>query len=111
MAANGFRRRDSVQQSMMPAVTEKDFQRQVVQLAQLFGWAHYHPFLSIHSQRGWPDLALCRPPRLVLAELKSAVGRVSPDQKQWLDILGQCHGVEAYLWRPADLDRIMDILK
>jgi hypothetical protein len=93
------------------ALTEKQWQGQVVELATLFGWAHYHPWLSIHSQRGWPDLALCRPPRLILAELKSDKGVVSLDQKMWLDMLGLCDGVEVYLWRPSDLERVSEILR
>lgn len=84
---------------------------QVVDLARLRGWATYHPFLSIHSPRGWPDLVLCRPPRLVLAELKSEKGKVSPDQERWLEMLGACDGVEAFLWRPSDFDRIVEVLR
>ena len=59
-------------------VTEKEFMRQVSDLARIFGWRVYHPWLSIHSERGWPDLALVKPPRLILAELKRENGRVSP---------------------------------
>lgn len=84
---------------------------QVVDAARLFGWAAYHPFLSIHSPRGWPDLALCRPPRLVLAELKSEKGKTTPDQERWLELLGGCDGVEVFLWRPSDFDTVMEVLR
>lgn len=95
----------------LPAITEKAFMKQVVDLAKLFGWASYHPWLSVHSARGWPDLALCRPPRLILAELKSEKGKTTPDQDQWLSLLSQCPGVEVYLWRPGDLDDISGVLR
>jgi VRR-NUC domain len=91
-------------------VTEGQLQRQVLQLARLRGWLAYHPYDSRHSEAGWPDLALCRPPRLLLVELKSSRGRVSQAQRRWLDLLGQCPGVECYCWRPADWPGIVEAL-
>jgi hypothetical protein len=93
------------------ATTEKQFLGQVRQMAQIFGWTTYHPFLSIHSPRGWPDLALCRPPRLALAELKTEKGKTTPPQDEWLRLLSACPGVETYLWRPGDLDTIAQVLR
>ena len=92
-------------------ITEKEFLRQVADLGRLFNWRTYHPWLSIHSERGWPDVAMVRPPRLILAELKTDRGKVTPHQQEWLDLLGACPGVETYLWRPADFDRITEVLK
>ena len=91
-------------------MTERDFMRQVTDLAKILGWAVYHPWLSIRSERGWPDLALCKPPRLVLAELKREKAKVTPAQIEWLDRLGQCPQVEVYVWRPSDLDGIARLL-
>lgn len=84
---------------------------QIVDLARTFGWAAYHPYLSVRSAPGWPDLALVRPPRLVLAELKSERGKVSVHQQHWLDLLGACDGVEVYVWRPSDLDIAVRVLR
>jgi hypothetical protein len=92
-------------------VSEAAFLEQVRCVARDFGWAVYHPYLSIRSQRGWPDLALCRPPRLILAELKSQTGAVRETQQRWLDMLRDCPGVEVHLWRPADLQRIAELLR
>lgn len=92
------------------AISEAQWLRQVRDLAKFFGWATFHPFLSIHSERGWPDLALCRPPRLILAELKSDRGKTTPAQDAWLERLGLVPGVETYVWRPnqaADVARIL----
>lgn len=83
----------------------------VVDAARMCGFEVYHPWLSVRSPRGWPDLALCKPPRLILAELKTAKGRTSADQDKWLSLLGACPGVETYLWRPADWDHIVRILR
>jgi hypothetical protein len=93
------------------AETEKEWAQVVADYARLRGWTRYHPWLSAHSPRGWPDEALCRPPRLVLAELKSEKGKVSPAQQTWLDLLGACPGVEVYVWRPSDWSHVQEILK
>lgn len=95
----------------LPAVTEKDFQKQVVDLARILGWTVYHPMLSKWSERGWPDLTMVRPPRLVLAELKREKGTTSPDQDRWLGMLAACPGVEVFLWKPSDLERVAEILR
>lgn len=94
-----------------PTETEKGYQHRITQYADLRGWTWYHPFLSIHSPRGWPDLALCRPPRLVLAEIKGSAGKVSPAQERWLELLRQCPPIEAYVWFPRDWDQVIEILK
>jgi hypothetical protein len=91
-------------------IAEKDFQRQVLDIAKLYRWHAYHPMLSKWSERGWPDLAMVRPPRIVFAELKVEAGRVTEHQARWLALLAACPGVETYLWRPSDLERIAAVL-
>ena len=93
----------------IPAETEKSFQSWILDYARLMGWDAYHPWLSTHSASGWPDLALCRPPRLVFAELKSERGKTTDAQDRWLERLARCNA-EAYLWRPSDRDRITIVL-
>jgi hypothetical protein len=91
-------------------ITEKDFQRQVLDLAAIYRWASWHPFLSKWSARGFPDLVLVRPPRVVFAELKRHRARTTEAQREWLDLLEACPGVETYLWYPADFDEIVRVL-
>ncbi len=98
-------------EATLPAITEHEFLRQLSELARLYRWRVYHPWLSIRSERGWPDLALCRPPRLILAELKSERGKATPPQEEWLALLAACPGVEVYLWRPSDFDTITSVLR
>jgi hypothetical protein len=92
--------------------TEKQFQAAVLELAQQLGWriAHFNDsrrqirpgvFVGDSDAAGWPDLVLCRPPRLLVVELKTDKGRVSPAQVEWLQVLTLC-GVNARVWRPAD---------
>ena len=101
---------------------EADLQAKVLHLAALYGWrrAHfrtaYQPgagkwVTPMSGETGFPDLVLLRPPRLIFAELKSDTGTMSPGQKEWKADLTQTPQVEYYLWRPRDLEDIVDILK
>jgi hypothetical protein len=89
---------------------EKAWQAEVVDTAVRLGWHRlYHTFDSRRSTPGFPDLVLCRPPRLVFAELKSENGRVTREQWEWRDDLEAC-GAEFYLWRPSDRDEVDRVL-
>ncbi len=81
------------------ASSEREFQATVMELATLLGWRCYHVPDSRRCEAGWPDLALWRPPRFLLAELKANKGRVRLIQQQTIDELREC-GLEVYLWRP-----------
>jgi len=94
----------------MPRITERDFLASVRSLAQLLGWTCYHTWQSVHSPAGFPDLVLVRPPRIIFAELKVGNRQPTPAQERWLNLLRECHGVEAYLWRPEDWEQIQAIL-
>lgn len=110
---------DLVLPAMTPAMSEKDWQSRVVDLARLLGYlvAHFRPAQTAHGWRtamtgdqGFPDLVLVRPPRVIFVELKVSA-RVQPKQATWLDQLGASPGVEVYLWRPADWDTVLDVLR
>ena len=100
---------------------EKDFQQAVIDLARFMGWRVFHarPALTrrgrwltpIQGDAGFPDLVLCRPPRLIIAELKRNGARPTPAQRGWLDALHACAGVECYLWTPSDWEAIIDTLR
>jgi hypothetical protein len=90
--------------------TEKDFQAQVLQLARLSGWLCYHTHDSRRSAPGFPDLVLVRPPVAVFAELKSASGKLRPEQREWLQALRASESFEVRLWRPGNWPEIVDTL-
>src|SRR5262245_51071700 len=107
---------------MLPGITENAFLKQVLGLAKLFRWPVYHPRPArtrrgtwktpMIGDPGWPDVSLARggdghPARLILAELKSDHGVLSPGQREWLIILRQVPGVEAFVWYPSDWDEIV----
>ena len=88
-------------------ISEKRWLDDVVEIAQLFGWSAYHTFDSRRSAPGFPDLILCRPPRLLAVELKSERGRITPTQQAWLNDLDQCTEIRTHVWRPADRDQVL----
>src|SRR5690348_11877711 len=67
-------------------ITEKQFQWQIVQLARLLQWKHYHTWNSMHSAQGFPDLVLVRE-RVIYVELKSQKGECSVHQLGWIEAL------------------------
>lgn len=82
-------------------MTEAEWQLLLVEYAHLRGWWIYHTHDSRRSQPGWPDLVLLRPPEALFVEVKSASGRVSPEQAEVLQQLMRCD-LEVHVWRPAD---------
>lgn len=95
------------------SITEKEFRQQVIDLAKLLGYRVYFTWTSIHSPRGMLDLILCHANsrRLIFAELKSETGKVSSYQQDWIDDLSCIPGVEVYVWRPGDIENIVNILR
>lgn len=100
-------------------ITEAEWQAQVIQLAQALGWQHLHVRRSIGKGRKWttatnvpwPDLTLWseRQGRLIVAELKTDTGKVSPGQHATLTSLAHAD-VEVHLWRPSDFDAVHQTL-
>tara|TARA_Y100000310_G_scaffold111691_3_gene110100 strand:- start:332 stop:505 length:174 start_codon:yes stop_codon:yes gene_type:complete len=47
---------------------------------------------------------------MLMVELKTEKGKVSPAQQEWLDALSQVRAVFTDVWRPSGLPSIVDIL-
>lgn len=91
------------------AMSEEQLQDQVTELADRMGWNWYHVHDSRRDRRGWPDLVLCRPPRLLIRELKREGEQPTPEQAWWLEALRQC-GIDVGVWRPSNWDEIVETL-
>lgn len=99
---------------------EKDWQKQVIDLARILKWrvAHFRPAMTKHGWvtpvaadgKGFPDLLLTRDDRLVVAELKSDTGKLAVDQTIWLAAF-EAAGAETYIWRPTDADTVLHTLR
>jgi hypothetical protein len=98
-------------------ISEADWQRRVIDAAKLFGWryAHFRPAqtskgwrTAMSGDKGFPDLVLVRPPRVLFVELKSDDGLPSEAQLLWFNDLASSG--EAYIWRPRDWTEVYTTL-
>lgn len=96
----------------LKTINEKEFREQIRDLCKLFGIKFHFTWLAIHSPKGFPDLVLrnLEQKRIIFAELKTESGKVTPSQQEWHDDLIEC-GQEAYIWRPSDMEKIVEILR
>ena len=102
-------------------VSEKDFQRGIIDLAQALGYrvAHFRPAQTSKGWRtpvaadgaGWPDLVLVsgRRRRVVYLELKRDSGAVRAEQAGWIREL-HAAGAEVFVARPRNLQAVAAIL-
>lgn len=101
-------------------ISEREWQSQVTQAAEMLGWswAHFRPAMTTKGWRtpvsgplgaGFVDLVMVRGDRLIMAELKSQAGRLTPVQRNVLDVLRPA--AEVHVWRPADLEIVMEVLR
>jgi hypothetical protein len=103
------------------AITEAEWQQQVIDLAHILGWRHNHTrrtvgrghrWTTATSCKGWPDLTLWSETqqRVVFVELKSEGGRLGYDQELVLESLRRA-GCEVHIWKPGDLEQARAVLQ
>lgn len=95
-------------------------------LLRMFGWRIWHdeavnarrdcpscgtPIRQPRNDPGFPDLVLVRGDTLWFVELKSDRGKTTDHQRDWLDALRAVRRVRVDLWRPDDLERIMELMQ
>ncbi len=93
---------------------------------------------SYSGHKGFLDYLCLRPPRIIVFELKNEKGELTPEQKEWYRLWEECQKVitlgpldisgavaalgminpipilylpEVYLWRPSDIETVIEILK
>ncbi len=107
-------------------MTEQQFTNALLEWAKVYGWRRFHVRNSgvagqsiVQGDKGFPDLVLVKPPRLIFAELKVGTagtlkGDPTVEQDQWLEALGRNFNPigyrECYLWRPEQWSEILVIL-
>lgn len=93
-----------------PRMTEADLQRAVIDLCKVLGLLVHHvrPARTkdgwrtpIEGHKGHPDLSVVGPNGALIRELKSDVGRLTPEQRKWISAYQQA-GVDADVWRPQN---------
>lgn len=101
-------------------ISEKEFQQQVIEYAQVRGWkvAHFRPGMTKDGNwvtavsgdgKGFPDTLLIRRTEIIVAELKVSYNKPSKEQQAWLTAFSMA-GVEAYVWWPEDWEQIEKVL-
>lgn len=96
-------------------MTEAELQR-IVCDALTFGgwlWMHQRPGrtstgwrTAIEGTAGFPDLIALRGERVLVLEVKSETGRISIDQRRWIEAWRRA-GIDARIIRPVDVDRLI----
>ncbi len=104
----------------LPPISEREFMRQVLDLARVLSWrvAHFRAAETSHGWRtpvqadgaGFPDLVLVRGDRLLFVELKSEAGKLATAQVDWIAALDRA-GCEVFVWRPSDLEYLANVLR
>lgn len=93
-------------------ITEKAFLAAIIRLARQNNYLYYHTHNSKRSPEGFPDLVLAKAGApLLCIELKTDTGQVTPAQAAWWEVLRSTTGVVAEVWRPRDLDDIVERLR
>jgi len=103
---------------MARKTVEASFKKQILDLARLYDWLVYSiPDSRFATLAGFPDLVLMRErdSRLMFVELKTDVGRLSPQQKVVLALLERIadanQTIQVHVWRPRDWESVQKFLR
>lgn len=95
----------------LAALSERDWQRTVVELFRVTGWRVWHNTVAWRSDAGWPDLVTVHPIHGIrFLELKSERGRLSASQADWIKHL-RAAGQLVYILRPSDWEHAQAIAR
>lgn len=108
------------QQRAFREISEKAYQKQITDLATMYGWRWVHfgdsRNTNKHGQQfgdknaaGFPDLLCIRPPEMVVIEVKRELGKTKPNQDEWLADFA-ASGIDAYVSRPSNFDEVRERL-
>jgi hypothetical protein len=115
-------RRSNAATAIGSLVSERDWQRQLVELATLYGFdtIHHRPAMRANGRwmtatsgsgaKGEPDLFLYRPGRHLWIEAKAEGGRLSPDQRETIARMREA-GCEVHVFMPSDLELAAEVLR
>jgi hypothetical protein len=104
----------------LPRLTERQFQRQVIQLARLHGWrvAHFRPARTLKGWRtpveadgrGFPDILCVRGKDVKVIELKVGRNVLTPEQAAWIRAFDPT-AVKWHVFYPRDWAKIEEVLR
>jgi hypothetical protein len=82
-------------------MSEAELERAVRRMIKDLGLSGYHTRDSRGSAKGYPDWTICGV-RVMFRELKTQRGRLTTEQRDWLEALHTA-GSDADVWRPECL--------
>lgn len=90
------------------AKSEKQWQSEVVEILQRFGWKVYHTFDSRRSEKGFPDIFAIhvKSGDVMAIELKRQIENPTPEQEEWGALFEHAQ-IDWYVWRPSDIDEVI----
>tara|TARA_Y100000310_G_scaffold64447_1_gene59963 strand:- start:198 stop:542 length:345 start_codon:yes stop_codon:yes gene_type:complete len=103
-------------------VTEDEWQQTLIDIAHTYGWrvAHFRKAMTLAGNwitpvqaegKGFPDLVLAKTGHaLVLIEVKSQKGRLSPAQQEWQKVLETIPEILYLVVRPSDYEEVKEVL-
>jgi len=108
---------------MSKGISETAFASQVEALLDIGHWRWMHPRparVRRHGQdiyetaysghKGWLDYLALRPPRILVFELKNDKAKMTPEQVMWFELWKMVLN-EVYLWRPSQIEEIVECLR
>lgn len=102
-------------------MSEADYQGRIVEAARLHGWRIHHcrPLqrrdgrwqTPVTGHPGFPDLVLLRGARLLVLEVKTDIGRVTPAEEAWLAAWREVPRAEVHVVRPRYWSLVEEMLR
>jgi len=83
-------------------MTHVQLQNNIVKYAKLKGYKCQFFWRNFHSPKGWLDLTISKPPRLLMVELKVPPDTLTKEQSEWFEVWGKYPYIERYVWKPED---------
>ena len=105
-----------IQKTQASLISEAELSASIKQVAEAYGYLHYHTYDSRRSNSGFWDHVLCGNGRLICIEAKTEDGQLTrgkwvgkgrrqtwlAGQDEWRDRLAEVKGPpEGFLWRPS----------
>lgn len=108
-------------QTKLASQSEASLQAQLVEAAERLGWKVFvvrksavvstktGRVYSVVTAKGWPDVFVIRGARIMVFECKNERGKVTPEQREWLDSFKQARITEMVV-RPNTLAVAIQLL-
>ena len=100
----------SAQDLVLEAMSEAEFQREVMEALERRNWCAWHVPDSRRMRSGLPDVIAVHPsiPRLVCLELKGRRTPITDTQRLVIQVMARIPGVYARIVRPADWPAVLE---